>query len=205
MCGGQQTHATQSEGGGPTSDDVRTDARWRWHEMASGHAYVWYTVVPQIAPISGSEGMEATMGRVVGVLVAAAAALALSGPIAAEDKTPDATLRLSGGSIAAGIGFSWGGCTLTYKGKAYPIDVKGLSVGDVGVTKVEASGKVYNLKDIADFNGNYTGVGAGATAAGGGSVTTMKNQNGVTVDLVATTQGVKITIGGGGVEMKIKQ
>ena len=145
------------------------------------------------------------MGRVVGVLVAAAAALALSGPIAAEDKTPDATLRLSGGSIAAGIGFSWGGGTLTYKGKAYPTDVKGLSVGDVGVTKVEASGKVYNLKDIADFNGNYTGVGAGATAAGGGSVTTMKNQNGVTVDLVATTQGVKITIGGGGVEMKIKQ
>ena len=47
---------------------------------------------------------------------------------------PDATLRLSGGSVAAGIGWSWGSGTLTYKGKDYPISVKGLSLGKVGIT-----------------------------------------------------------------------
>jgi hypothetical protein len=124
---------------------------------------------------------------------------------AAEDKTPDATLKLSEGSVAAGIGFSWGGGTLTYKGKDYPVEVKGLSVGDVGVTKIEATGKVFNLKSIDDFNGNYTAVGAGATVAGGGGVATMRNQAGVAIDLVATTQGIKIALGGAGVDLKIKK
>jgi hypothetical protein len=123
----------------------------------------------------------------------------------AEDKTPDATLKLSGGSVAAGVGLHWGGGTLNYKGKEYPIDVKGLSVGDVGATKIEASGKVYNLSKLEDFDGNYTAVGAGVTAAGGAGAAVMKNQNGITVELVSTTQGVKVAIGGGGVEMKLKQ
>ena len=145
------------------------------------------------------------MKRIASFMAIAAFALALTSAFAAEEKTPDATLKLSGGSVAAGIGFSWGSGTLSYKGKEYPIDVKGLSAGDVGVTKVEASGKVYNLKDLADFDGNYTGVGAGAAVGGGGSVVTMKNQASVTVDLVATTQGVKVALGGGGVDMKIKK
>jgi hypothetical protein len=146
------------------------------------------------------------MKRFVGFVGIVALGLALTTARAEDkEKTPDATLKLSGGSVAAGIGFSWGSGTLTYKGKDYPVDVKGLSAGDVGVTKVEASGKVYDLKDIGDFNGNYTAVGAGATAAGGGSVAAMRNQHGVTINLVATTQGVKITLGGAGVEMKIKE
>jgi hypothetical protein len=63
---------------------------------------------------------------------------------------------------------------------------------------------VYNLKSLDDFNGNYAAGAAGLTAAGGGSVAAMKNQNGVSVELVATTQGVKFVLGGGGVDMKIK-
>ena len=123
----------------------------------------------------------------------------------AEEQKPDATLRLSGGSVAAGLGVTWGGGTLTYKGKDYPISVTGISVGDVGITKLEASGKVYNLKKLDDFDGNYTAAAAGATLAGGGSAVAMRNQNGVSVNLVATTQGVKIVLGGGGVDMKIKK
>jgi len=123
----------------------------------------------------------------------------------AEDKTPDATLKLSGGSVAAGVGISWGGGTLTYQGKDYPVDVKGLSVGEVGATKIEGSGSVYNLKKIEDFDGNYTAAGAGMAVAGGASAVTMKNQNGVTVNLVSTTQGVKFALAAAGVQMKIKK
>ena len=64
--------------------------------------------------------------------------------------------------MAAGVGLDWGSGTLTYKGKDYPVEVKGLSAGNVGATKIEASGKVYNLKALKDFDGNYTGVAAGA-------------------------------------------
>ena len=84
----------------------------------------------------------------------------------AKDTTPNATIKLSGGSVAAGVGVDWGRGTLTYKGKEYPISVKGVSVGDVGVTSIQASGKVFDLKSLRDFDGNYTTVDAGVTAAG---------------------------------------
>src|SRR3954468_19488127 len=96
---------------------------------------------------------------------------------AATNAKPDATLRLSGGSFAAGLGFSWGKGTLTYKGKDYPVSVSGLSLGKVGISGVTASGQVYHLKTLADFDGNYTGHGAGMTLAGGRSAVTIKNQN----------------------------
>jgi len=89
--------------------------------------------------------------------------------------------------------------------KEYPISVKGVSVGDVGVTSIEASGKVFDLKSLRDFDGNYTTIDAGATAAGGAGVAVMKNQNGVTVELLSTTQGVQIGLGGAGVDMKINK
>jgi hypothetical protein len=142
--------------------------------------------------------------RTGGMLVTIAA-LGLLLSVAQAEEKPDATLKLSGGSVAAGVGYSWGSGTLTYKGKTYDIDVSGLSVGDVGASKVEASGSVYNLSKLADFDGNYTAAGAGVTVAGGASAIAMKNQNGVTVNLVSTTQGLKFTLGAGGVSMKIKK
>jgi hypothetical protein len=140
------------------------------------------------------------------VALVAVATLCMSAMVAGaeEDQAPDATLELTGGSVAAGIGFSWGSGTLTYKGKEYPVSVSGLSVGSVGITSATASGKVFSLKELKDFDGTYTAVGAGLTAAGGGAIATMKNQNGVTINLVSTTQGVKVTLGTGGVSMKIK-
>ena len=124
---------------------------------------------------------------------------------AAKEGKPNATLRLSGKSLAAGVGFSWGKGTLTYKGKDYPVSVKGLALGKVGISSVTAAGEVYNLKNLHDFNGNYTAAGAGLTLAGGGSAIAMKNQSGVRVVLGATTRGVDVTIGGAGVDMAIKK
>jgi hypothetical protein len=117
----------------------------------------------------------------------------------------DATIRLSGGSVAAGIGWSWGSGTLTYKGKDHPISVKGLSLGKVGITKATASGEVYHLKSLKDFNGNYTAVGAGITLAGGRSAIDMTNQNGVRVRVISTNRGADITLGGAGVELRLKK
>jgi DMSO reductase anchor subunit len=80
----------------------------------------------------------------------------------------------------------------------YPISVEGLSAGSVGVTDVTASGKVYHLAKLADFEGNYTAASAGVTVGGGGSVTTMGNQNGVVINLVSTTQCLKFLLAAGG-------
>jgi hypothetical protein len=122
----------------------------------------------------------------------------------AEDK-PDATLKLSGGSVAAGIGYTWGGGTLTYKGKTYDVELSGLSVADVGATKIEARGSVFHLNKLADFDGNYTAATAGMTIAGGGSATAMQNQNGVVIQIISATQGLKFALAASGVSLKIKQ
>ena len=121
---------------------------------------------------------------------------------------PDATLRLSGGSFALGIGFRWGSGTLSYKGKDYPVKVNGLSIGKVGMTGVSAHGEVFNLKHLQDFNGHYN-VGAegtrGVTIAKGKAGTLMTNQAGVIVRLAATQTGLDVNATGGGVDMQIQR
>jgi hypothetical protein len=121
---------------------------------------------------------------------------------------PDATLRLSGGSFALGIGFRWGSGTLTYKGKDYPVKVNGLSVGKVGMTGSSAYGEVFNLKHLQDFNGHYN-IGAagtrGVTLGSGKTGTLMSNQAGVIVRLSATQTGVDVNATGGGVDMQIQR
>jgi hypothetical protein len=132
--------------------------------------------------------------------------LVLSGlALAAEEKKPDATLKLSEGQVALGIGWSWGKGVLTYKGKDYPFKVEGLSVGDVGVTKADAVGNVYNLKKRSDFNGTYTSAAAQGTLGGGAGVSTMKNQNGVVINLESTTQGVNVKVAGEGVKFTLEK
>ncbi|HEU5195232.1 MAG TPA: hypothetical protein VFW70_10880, partial [Methylomirabilota bacterium] len=110
---------------------------------------------------------------------------------------------LSEGSVAAGVGFSWGKGTLTYGGKTYPVKVEGLAVGEVGVTRASATGTVSNLKRLADFAGTYVAVGTGATAAGGAGVNVMRNQNGVVIELTSTTQGASLKLGVDGVRLSL--
>jgi len=127
---------------------------------------------------------------------------------ASQHSGPDATLRLSGGSFALGIGFRWGSGTLSYKGKDYPVKVNGLSIGKVGMTGVSAVGEVFNLKNLQDFNGHYN-VGAegtrGVTIAKGKAGTLMSNQAGVIVRLAATQTGLDVNATGGGVDMQIQR
>jgi hypothetical protein len=93
-------------------------------------------------------------------------------------EAPSATIAFSGGSIAAGVGYTWGSGTLLFKGKPYHFTVSGLSVVDIGVDRIDGAGTVYNLKNPADAAGTYFAAGAGATIAGGGSVAVLENQNG---------------------------
>ena len=138
-------------------------------------------------------------------LLGAITSLALILSVAQAAEKPDATLKLSAGSVAAGVGFSWGEGTLTYQGKTHQVEVSGLSVGDVGASKVEATGEVFHLKKLADFDGNYTAAAAGATVGGGASAAVMKNQNGVTIQLTSTNQGLKFAFAAAGVSLKIKK
>ncbi len=142
---------------------------------------------------------------VLGLVVAASVCIPLWATNTRAAEHPDATLEFNGGSVAAGVGVSWGAGVLKYKGRSYAFKVNGLSVGNVGVGKASASGEVFNLKRLEDFNGNYVAVGTGLAVAGGGTVAAMKNQNGVTIHVKSTTQGAKVTLGGAGVDIDLLQ
>ena len=118
---------------------------------------------------------------------------------------PDATLKLTEGQVALGIGWSWGKGVLTYKGKDYPFKVDGLSVGSLGATEVKARGKVYNLKKLSDFNGNYVAAAAEGTVGVGAGVSKMENQNGVVVTLSSDTEGANLKIAAEGVDFTLEK
>src|SRR5262245_63723877 len=136
----------------------------------------------------------------IGSVVMMVAGLAL-----AQAKKPDASLTLTEGSVGVGIGFTWGKGTLSYQGKTYPVKVDGLSVGEVGVQRASASGDVYNLKKLEDFDGTFTAGAAGATIGGGAGISAMKNQNGVVVELKSTTQGASLKLAAAGVRLTIQK
>ena len=142
--------------------------------------------------------------RLVGLAIIGA--MLLIAPIgrAAEEK-PDATVKMTGKALSAGVGYSWGSGTLTYQGKEYPFSISGLSAGNIGAGSAELSGQVFNLKNLEDFNGNYTSVGAGATVAGGGGGMAMKNQNGVTMNVAGTTRGLTFKLGVDGMKVQLKK
>jgi hypothetical protein len=133
-----------------------------------------------------------------------AAALVCVGGVAAADDKPSGTVTIESKSVALGVGVSWGDGKLHYKGKTHSFSVKGLSVVDLGVSKVSARGKVYHLDKLEDFSGNYAAAQAGAAVGGGMSVVALKNQNGVVMELTSTQTGVKFTLAGEGIEVKLK-
>ena len=122
---------------------------------------------------------------------------------AATDRAPDATIDLSGGSVAIGVGVDWSKGTLHFKGQDIPVKVKGLSLLRVGASKMSAAGEVYNLKKTSEFAGKYTAVAAGAALAGGGGVSAMQNQHGVVMHLRSTTVGADLDLGVKGLEVTL--
>jgi hypothetical protein len=146
--------------------------------------------------------------RKAGLMLLAVATVMLSaGSVGAAEKVakPDATLKFTVDSVAAGVGVTWGKGTLKYKGKDHRFKVEGLSVGSVGGSEVAAEGVVYDLKKLEDFNGNFTAATAQATLGGGAGATAMKNQSGVRIQITSTTRGVDLKVAGEGLRFQLEK
>ena len=143
-----------------------------------------------------------TLLTVLGFSLASLFTAASTAP-AQSDTSGKVTLEST--SVAIGVGVSWGDGILEYRGKTYRFTFRGLSVADLGVSKITARGQVQNLKELEDFDGNYILATVGATVGGGAGVAAAKNQNGVEMALIATGQGVEFALAHGGVEIKLKK
>jgi len=117
--------------------------------------------------------------------------------------TPNATLDISGSRGAVGVGYLQASGTLHFQGQDYPVQIQGLTVGEVGGGTFTATGDVYDLRKLSDLDGNYVAASAGAALGGGGDGTAMQNQNGVVIKLRATTQGADLNLSIDGFALKL--
>jgi hypothetical protein len=113
------------------------------------------------------------------------------------------TVKLGGGWIALGVGATWGDGVLSLGGNDYPFSIKGVSIGDFGAAGFTASGTVHDLECADDFNGQYTNITGGPTILGDRSRVTVRNEKGVTIDLVIATPGVLVSFGRSGIAIDI--
>jgi len=119
------------------------------------------------------------------------------GPDAVKGKTPDGTVDMQEvqaayiGSGTAGKG------VLSFRGRDYPFQVGGLGVGGIGLSTIDATGEVYNLRDVAQFPGTYGqaryGFAIGSASAGD---LWMQNESGVILHLKAKRTGLILSLGG---------
>ena len=122
----------------------------------------------------------------------------------AQDPTPSGTVAIETTSIAVGIGVSWGGGTLKFQDQEYKFSIEGLSLIDLGITKLNAVGEVYNLKQASDLAGTYLAGEVGFALAGGMGGLSMRNQNGVVLHLRSVQEGAHLQLGPSGITIKLK-
>ena len=147
------------------------------------------------------------MGRtLLGLLVAGSLLVALS-VSSTPAQVPDGTVKITSRMVAPGIGLSWGEGVLSFKGRDYPFTFKATGLFrdvDAKIAAAELSGRVFELKSLEDFNGNYQRVES-ETAAGGTAGAAMKNQKGVVVNLVSTVEGRKFALAREGMDIELKK
>jgi len=130
----------------------------------------------------------------------------LSGNAIAGDKTPSGIITIDETQFMVLIGGDVGGGTLMFDGNSYSFKTEGLKIGGVGVHKVHLVGKVYDLKDVADFPGTYVAAEVGITVTNwGAGVDWLENEKGVKLTIkTSNDQGLSLDNGVEGFKIKMK-
>lgn len=116
------------------------------------------------------------------------------------------TVTIESTAVALGIGVEWGSGVLTMDdGSEHPFKVKGLSVIDVGISRIEASGEVFHLVEAKDLNGTFVAGQAGIAVGVGGSAVAMKNANGVVMQLKSSQKGLRLTLAPEGLSVELEE
>ncbi len=119
---------------------------------------------------------------------------------------PSGTVTLEEVQVAFLASGNFGKGKLYFQGKTHPFELGGLGVGGVGISKVEAMGDVYNLKNVEDFAGVYgqlrAGVVAGTKSA---DKIWLENTKGVKISLRSKRKGLMLSVGADGLIVKMKK
>jgi len=107
---------------------------------------------------------------------------------------PSGTVRLTEKFV---VGTGAGSGKLTFNGQTYPFRLFGSVIGPGGgAERISASGEVYKLSNVNDFQGRYTqGSGPAGLSQGGEGQLWLQNNHGVIMHLYSTSKGVLLSIG----------
>jgi hypothetical protein len=134
-------------------------------------------------------------GFVLALLLVGSACSNLSkpGPQSVVGMSPDGTVSMT--EIMA-AGAEGGKGTLNFQGQSYPFKLVGGVTGGGGAANTQASGEVYNLRNISDFKGLYTQSSGGpGLVKSGASDLWLRNAAGVVLHLMGTQEGVTLSLG----------
>src|SRR5262245_65499491 len=136
----------------------------------------------------------------IGTLIAS---LSITDTSGAAELKKSGTVRIEQVQIAFIGSGNLGGGTLQFGGKSYDFTIGGLGIGGIGISKITATGGVYNLDKASDFEGTYGqaryGLAVGSTSTG---ELWLKNSRGVYLQLKAERQGLALSLGGDAVYVK---
>ena len=125
------------------------------------------------------------------------AAFALTSSSSAEELKKSGTIKIEQVQIAFIGSGNLGGGTLQFGGKTYQFSVGGLGIGGIGVSKITATGTVYNLTELAQFPGAYVqgryGIAVGEESTG---ELWLKNSHDVVIEMKADREGLALSLGG---------
>jgi hypothetical protein len=124
--------------------------------------------------------------------------------LAAEVKQSVGTISIDETQISLLMGGDFGDGTLTFHGKTYPFNLKGLGERTSGSIEpnMNATGEVYDLTEVSQFPGVYTTLETGIALGGDAGGLRLQNKNGVILSLHSTpsvelglkSRGVTVTM-----------
>ncbi|MCQ8277116.1 hypothetical protein NFI95_01455 [Acetobacteraceae bacterium KSS8] len=131
----------------------------------------------------------------------------LAVPAFAEDPgvtgKPDGYVTITQKSADVGVGASWGHGVLLFDHHKYGFSVKGVDIAAVGFSNITGKGRVYNLKNLHDFDGTYAAANGEATVGKGLGGQILKNGNGVELRIDTFTKGARLAGAAQGIELTL--
>lgn len=141
--------------------------------------------------LRGRQTMITRRGALAGGLLVASGV-----PLAAQERVKSGTVEIEQVQVAFIGSGNVGGGTLHYQGRSYRFTVGGLGIGGFGVSKMEAYGDVYNLRQLSQFPGPYGQARYGAAYGDqGGGQMWLENPYGVYISLRAKRSGLAVSLG----------
>ncbi len=108
-------------------------------------------------------------------------------------------------AAALGVGYEWGDGTLYYNRHRYHFSVRGVSVADVGFSRIVGHGRVYDLHRLADFSGTYGAATGEATLVNGLGGQVLKNGQGVEIRIDDVTKGARLSGSADGIQLELRR